>query len=58
MGGTSQPPSGGCVLKLFQKSINKIAIFPAAFRRLCVETTKSRSTGRRRVASRLQAAVC
>ena len=34
----SQPPSGGCVLKLEDGYKEKICRIPAAFRRLCVET--------------------
>ena len=34
----SQPPSGGCVLKLPQWKILNETAHPAAFRRLCVET--------------------
>ena len=34
----SQPPSGGCVLKPHFSILIIIAAFPAAFRRLCVET--------------------
>ena len=33
-----QPPSGGCVLKQYEKGDEVPAEFPAAFRRLCVET--------------------
>ena len=36
----SQPPSGGCVLKLDCLALNLDAEHPAAFRRLCVETTE------------------
>ena len=35
----SQPPSGGCVLKLDVVPLKSFANEPAAFRRLCVETT-------------------
>ena len=34
-----QPPSGGCVLKLPQSVVAMITVIPAAFGRLCVETT-------------------
>ena len=34
----SQPPSGGCVLKLDYIKTNYFAMPPAAFGRLCVET--------------------
>ena len=33
-----QPPSGGCVLKLFNVTGRHLAGKPAAFGRLCVET--------------------
>ena len=38
-----QPPSGGCVLK--QIKFGRVGFFPtpAAFRRLCVETTNTAS---------------
>ena len=35
----NQPPSGGCVLKLFVVGGVLAVKVPAAFRRLCVETT-------------------
>ena len=35
---SSQPPSGGCVLKPYSLIKSIISCFPAAFRRLCVET--------------------
>ena len=35
---SSQPPSGGCVLKLKYGRHGRSAFTPAAFRRLCVET--------------------
>ena len=38
--GAAQPPSGGCVLKLVIGIAAVAAAFPAAFRRLCVETIK------------------
>ncbi len=34
-----QPPSGGCVLKLLTKILFLILLVPAAFGRLCVETS-------------------
>ena len=34
----TQPPSGGCVLKLDIVKDGKVGAVPAAFRRLCVET--------------------
>ena len=33
-----QPPSGGCVLKRLVAVALLVAVAPAAFRRLCVET--------------------
>ena len=38
----TQPPSGGCVLKLKRMLENQQTNHPAAFRRLCVETRKER----------------
>ena len=38
----SQPPSGGCVLKRVSRPTPDSTTDPAAFRRLCVETLKSR----------------
>ena len=35
----NQPPSGGCVLKLFAVVVADDFSGPAAFRRLCVETS-------------------
>ena len=35
-----QPPSGGCVLKLMRVWVLLLMEFPAAFGRLCVETTR------------------
>ena len=36
---TDQPPSGGCVLKLVKLFLHfAVFFYPAAFRRLCVET--------------------
>ena len=37
-GDETQPPSGGCVLKLIRLAIRIRRRIPAAFRRLCVET--------------------
>ena len=34
----TQPPSGGCVLKLWKPHQNICYLYPAAFGRLCVET--------------------
>ena len=54
----TQPPSGGCVLKLAVGDGLVCVGFPAAFGRLCVETNyialKSYLVG----TSRLRAAVC
>ena len=36
---TTQPPSGGCVLKLIELKLTERTTVPAAFRRLCVETS-------------------
>ena len=36
----SQPPSGGCVLKPYGDGAFIAGLAPAAFRRLCVETTR------------------
>ena len=36
---TFQPPSGGCVLKRTDSLLNRSVNMPAAFGRLCVETT-------------------
>ena len=36
--GLLQPPSGGCVLKRHYRLKRLLAIYPAAFGRLCVET--------------------
>ena len=54
----SQPPSGGCVLKHNQRIRFATLCCPAAFRRLCVETRRSRRGKSGSAASRLQAAVC
>ena len=37
-----QPPLGGCVLKPKPTAANRPERYPAAFRRLCVETVTSR----------------
>mgnify|MGYP000886191994 CR=1 FL=1 len=58
LGIDSQPPSGGCVLKLIVEPNIPPRDKPAAFRRLCVETTTSGILSRVNVTSRLQAAVC
>ena len=39
----AQPPSGGCVLKLFENQRVSVSGEPAAFGRLCVETSFSLS---------------
>ena len=54
----NQPPSGGCVLKLKWKALGIEKMVPAAFRRLCVETTNGQRHRRKMLSSRLQAAVC
>ena len=51
-----QPPSGGCVLKLYGAVKAKSPV-TAAFRRLCVETD-GLLHGTGLSSSRLQAAVC
>ena len=53
-----QPPSGGCVLKhgLVRRTI--IRRWPAAFGRLCVETTTEEAHDYVLSPSRLRAAVC
>ena len=55
---TSQPPSGGCVLKLGKSRRIKHFYKPAAFRRLCVETLAKYQPSEHQESSRLQAAVC
>ena len=35
-----QPPSGGCVLKRYSQIALRLTGYPAAFRRLCVETSQ------------------
>ena len=42
----NQPPSGGCVLKQYEKGDEVPAELPAAFGRLCVETSKNNSCNR------------
>ena len=54
----TQPPSGGCVLKLKYASMQSAPSIPAAFRRLCVETTGGLRMIWQTLPSRLQAAVC
>ncbi len=54
----TQPPSGGCVLKLYTKVQNLQVRKPAAFRRLCVETAWAKKSLLLPDPSRLQAAVC
>ena len=39
----SQPPSGGCVLKLLVVAVALLVAVPAAFGRLCVETSAALS---------------
>ena len=56
--GAAQPPSGGCVLKPQGLDSGRNHMKPAAFRRLCVETSPNLNTARIMAASRLQAAVC
>ena len=53
-----QPPSGGCVLKHLRVDGEDEDDLPAAFRRLCVETTLRILIWARPSTSRLQAAVC
>ena len=53
-----QPPSGGCVLKLLLHVDGDFTNNPAAFRRLCVETTPNAGGMCGCRPSRLQAAVC
>ena len=52
----NQPPSGGCVLKLVNQDAQAYS-FPAAFGRLCVETSHG-CPQHKPNASRLRAAVC
>ena len=54
----SQPPSGGCVLKLPRMLSERTQESPAAFRRLCVETREETIMAILTTTSRLQAAVC
>ena len=56
--GRSQPPSGGCVLKLDLLHLPQRHGHPAAFRRLCVETENKKAESEKNGSSRLQAAVC
>ena len=54
-----QPPSGGCVLKLPRATRIKVMVAkPAAFGRLCVETSDIKYGQAVIDASRLRAAVC
>ena len=55
---SNQPPSGGCVLKQSLHHQPHYGSFPAAFRRLCVETNRYQTCALSQRASRLQAAVC
>ena len=55
---SAQPPSGGCVLKLYVIFGFVELVSPAAFRRLCVETAASHTKESVKLPSRLQAAVC
>ena len=54
----NQPPSGGCVLKHFGYRVGEAYRIPAAFGRLCVETTLWGYNAHFEDASRLRAAVC
>ena len=54
----SQPPSGGCVLKHSFYIMRVINAQPAAFGRLCVETTTNVENVTYEGTSRLRAAVC
>ena len=58
LGGKPQPPSGGCVLKLFLAVLMDFFKRPAAFGRLCVETESLGALINSALASRLRAAVC
>ena len=53
-----QPPSGGCVLKRKQHGDALAWAMAAAFGRLCVETVTRAAVSRKRIRSRLRAAVC
>ena len=53
-----QPPSGGCVLKHITTDKLLRHAKPAAFRRLCVETSVDSVISATFCSSRLQAAVC
>ena len=55
---STQPPSGGCVLKQVWKLGIILVSCPAAFGRLCVETASVLSLKSGYFASRLRAAVC
>ena len=54
----SQPPSGGCVLKLLKRQFQCLNTGSAAFGRLCVETLQNHRRLLSGVVSRLRAAVC
>ena len=54
----TQPPSGGCVLKLNFLLFSFRLCLPAAFGRLCVETGLSHHLIDWNKTSRLRAAVC
>ena len=56
--GLPQPPSGGCVLKHSFISLVQRLPAPAAFGRLCVETSKRVNRLGLKQPSRLRAAVC
>ena len=56
--GKTQPPSGGCVLKLFVSPHRATPWTAAAFGRLCVETILLDVDFESCVRSRLRAAVC
>ena len=53
-----QPPSGGCVLKPLGAVVAVVEAEPAAFGRLCVETSVMGYKLLTGLASRLRAAVC
>ena len=57
-GESTQPPSGGCVLKLRRYNLCLLTVMPAAFGRLCVETIKHKTSHFYELTSRLRAAVC
>ena len=54
----SQPPSGGCVLKLSVWCTTTTSPVAAAFGRLCVETIFCLANAAASPSSRLRAAVC